>query len=83
MKQLLRQRLMEHGWRDQMKAYCKGIQRKNDACANCRDQQHRRTNDRKIELTFSIGYDLCDDFTFVLIVHFILSFFSLVINILF
>jgi enhancer of yellow 2 transcription factor len=25
MKQLLRQRLMEYGWRDQMKAYCKGI----------------------------------------------------------
>lgn len=24
MKQLLRQRLMEYGWRDQMKAYCKG-----------------------------------------------------------
>ena len=25
MKQLLRQRLIEYGWRDQMKAYCKGI----------------------------------------------------------
>ena len=24
MKQLLRQRLMEYGWRDQMKSYCKG-----------------------------------------------------------
>jgi enhancer of yellow 2 transcription factor len=28
MKQLLRQRLMEYGWRDQMKAYCKGITNK-------------------------------------------------------
>jgi hypothetical protein len=25
MKQILRQRLMEYEWRDQMKAYCKGI----------------------------------------------------------
>ena len=27
-KQLLRQRLIENGWRDQIKAYCKGMNEK-------------------------------------------------------
>ncbi|CAF3328361.1 unnamed protein product [Rotaria socialis] len=30
MKQLLRQRLMEYEWRDQMKAYCKDIVKQKD-----------------------------------------------------
>ncbi len=28
MKQLLRQRLIEYGWRDQMKACCKGMKQR-------------------------------------------------------